>query len=360
MIKLNLPLKPDTDKLFEYLNGINDRQWYTNFGPLHQELTYALEQQLQVENLLLVTNATLGLQIAAAVLGLKHVITTPFSFVATTAAMAWRNVGFTFADIDSQTLNLDPEKAAAALHQVPEADAVLATHVYGNPCDLESFAELTASQGKKLLYDAAHGFGVTVKGKSLLSFGDASVVSFHATKVFSTIEGGAIIFKRKSDYDRAKRMISFGMDANGEIHDLGINAKMGEYHAAVGLCNLSQIETVLEHRRECFAHYQKLLVPRVKLPLWHPDAILNGAYMPVIFESSEDRIKCEKVLTSRNIGHRRYFSPSLDTLYPSVHSRNRLDNSHRIASRVLCLPMHAYLTQSDVSQVCHSITEALP
>lgn len=356
-IALNSPLAPNLEKLNYYLQQVNSSGWYTNFGPLHQELTSRLEEYLGVENLLLVSNGTLALQVACKVLGITNAITTPFSFVATTSALLWQNISTQFCDIDSKSYNLSPLKTEKALQGDPSINGVVATHVYGNPCDVEAFEQLSKQYNTKVLYDAAHAFDINVNGESVLNFGDASTLSFHATKVFHTIEGGAIIFKHKADYEKAKQLINFGLN-NGEITDVGINAKLNEYQCAVGLTLLDDIKDILAYRKELFTDYREGLKDFVELPKWHKDGSFNGAYFPIFVGDKNKMLKVCYALDKNKIQYRRYFKPSLEEVFPTV-SKSSLDNSREIASGVLCLPLHFNLSKIQVLKVVSVIKEAL-
>jgi dTDP-4-amino-4,6-dideoxygalactose transaminase len=231
-------------QVHQYIERCYENNQLTNNGPLAQELKARLEEYLGVQNLLLVANGTLALQIAYKVLGVSgKAITTPFTFVATSSSLRWEGIEPVYADIDAQSLDLSPEKVLEVID--PEVTALVPVHVYGNPCDVEAFDRIAKEHGLKVIYDAAHAFGVRLNGKSILQWGDAATLSFHATKVFHTVEGGAIIFKKREDYERACRLINFGYEG-GEVVDEGINAKMSEFHAAMGLCMLDEIDTVLQ------------------------------------------------------------------------------------------------------------------
>lgn len=235
MIPVTRPYIPRRERLIHYLNRIDQSQTLTNFGPLHHELKHKLEEYLGVENLLLVANGTLALQIAYKTLGLTgKVLTTPFTFIATASSIKWEGLEPVFGDIDPETFNLDVKTLPDNPRELG-ITAIVAVHVYGNPCDVEALQTYARKHNLKLIYDAAHAFGVKLNGQSVLQYGDASALSFHATKIFHTGEGGAIIFKQKEDYERALRLINFGFDEQKNIVDIGINAKMSEYHAAVGL-----------------------------------------------------------------------------------------------------------------------------
>jgi len=356
MITLNSPLQPDIKKLTKYLEQVNQSGWYTNFGPLHEQLTERLEDFLGVDNLLLISNGTLALQVACKAINIESALTTPFSFVATTSSLLWRNMDVAFCDIDNSNLNLSPEAIQLALQRDKKYDAIVATHVYGNPCDVDSVERIAAQYQKKVVYDAAHAFGVNVKNKSVLSYGDASTLSFHATKIFHTVEGGAVIFKSRDDFDYAKEIINFGIRGNGSLGFPGINAKLNEYQSAVGLTLLDDIDVVLEYRARLFSLYRKLLYDVVDMPKWHSDANYNGSYMPILCKSENQLNRLMDYLTSKGIQSRKYFSPSLDLAYPSCHSFG-CDISHKFSERILCLPLHFYLTPEDVKLVVKVVKE---
>ncbi|MGL6260731.1 DegT/DnrJ/EryC1/StrS family aminotransferase [Vibrio sp. WXL210] len=350
MITLNSPIKPNLKKLTPLLEKINENGWYTNFGPMYKELTEKLEDYLGVENLLLMNNGTTALQVAGRALGSKSVISTPFSFVATVSAFKWQKDELCFADIDPHSLNLSPAAVEMAYRKGCKADTLVATHVYGNPCDVDLIDNLSMKNNFKVIYDAAHAFGVNLKGKSLLGYGDASTLSFHATKVFHTVEGGAVVFKDRDDFEIAREIINFGIKPGKNIVNVGINAKMNEYQAAVGLVNLADIDDVITHRQELFFEYRKGLQSLVELPEWHPEATANGAYMPILLESNQQVKKLITLLSDNGVESRHYFSPSLDRVYIDSHSYGT-KVSNDIAERILCLPMHAHLSMSDVNRV---------
>lgn len=350
MITLNRPIKPDLKKLNYYLARVNNSGWYTNFGPLHQELTERLEDYLGVKNLLLVSNGTLALQVAYKTFDIRNTITTPFSFVATASSLIWQGIETSFCDIDSKSYNLSPKEVKKAILSNPSIDSIVATHVYGNPCDVNSYNEVQKENNVKVIYDSAHAFGVKVGGKSVLSYGDASTLSFHATKVFHTVEGGAVVFRKKADFDRAKKLINFGLDEQGNISDVGINAKLNEYQCAVGLTILDEIDNILEHRSSLFHDYRLGLDDLVEMPEWHESASFNGSYMPIKLSSPSQQSKVIKKLTDNNIQSRKYFSPSLDTIFTECKNYGT-KNSRNISENILCLPLHSSMTKQDVNKV---------
>jgi len=348
MILLNKPYTPDIKKYTALIERVNSNAWYTNFGPLHNELTEKLEEYLGVKNLLLVNNGTLALQVAYKTLGIEKAITTPFSFVATSSTLAWERIESQFLDIDKDNLNIDVEKMQIMLAGRNDKNlGIVATHVFGNPCDVKSLDKLTS---QKVIFDAAHAFGVNVNGNSVLNYGDASTLSFHATKIFHTIEGGAIVFKHRKNYEKAKEMINFGIKLYSDIQSVGINAKMNEYQAAAGLVVLDDISNIIERRVSLYQAYVKGLKDHIQLQSWNKEATENGAYFPIIAKSINERNKIELALSENNIQFRRYFSPSLDTLnFPGFSGY--CETSRDIADRILCLPLHNYLTPSDVGYV---------
>jgi len=337
------PLMPDRRKLDKYLDGIYQSKWLTNNGPLVRELTIRLEEYLGVENLLLVSSGTMGLQIAYRALGISGVaadtqaeaITTPFTFIATESSLRWEGLRPRFADIRPDTFNLCPEKTAKLI--TANTRAILPVHVYGNPCDVDAFDEIATNSGLSLVYDAAHAFGVQMNGESVLRRGDASVLSFHATKVFHTVEGGGVVFADADELYRARAIRNFGFDpVCGEIQSLGINGKMSEVNAAFGLALLDDIDAVIERRMELFAMYSEALPDGVTQPVWAQGATRAAAYMPVLFRTSEDRNACEKALAGADIPSRRYFSPCLGARDDTGH----LEVANSIADRILCLPLY--------------------
>lgn len=358
MITLNKPLIPNLTKLTTYLAQVNESGWYTNFGPLHEQLTKRLEAYLGVQNLLLVSNGTLAIQVACKALNISSAITTPFSFVATASSLVWQGIDTAFSDINPQSYNLCPKALDKALNQNSQYDGIVATHVYGNPCDVEVIEKVANKYNKKVIYDAAHAFGIKIGNESVLNFGDASTLSFHATKVFHTVEGGAIIFKNKADFDKAKQLINFGIQANGSLGEPGINAKLNEYQCAVGLTLLDDMDTVLENRSELFEIYRNELKSVAVIPEWHSKASLNGAYMPIYLECPALQNRVIEALAAQNIQSRRYFTPSLDIAYPQLQSFG-CANSQKVAGGVICLPLHNFMTVDEVLLVTQIIKSEL-
>lgn len=334
---------PDKNKFNRYIDQIYASGHLTNNGPLVQELTERLEKYLGVENLLLVTNGTLALQVAYRVLEVENeAVTTPFSFAATASSLVWEHIRPRFADIDENTFCLDPNKVVEAIGE--DTTAIVPVHVFGNACEVEKIDKIAQQNGLKVVYDASHAFGIKYNGKSILSYGDASTLSFHATKLFHTIEGGAIVFKRREDLERAKLMINFGIDGPDSIKDLGINAKMTEFQAAMGLCVLDDVNEIIEKRRKVWEQYQKKLAGQLKMQEWRADNN-NYSYFPVVFNSEKMLIELKKRLNEMNIHPRRYFYPSLNTVSSLSGKKQHVEVSEGIAARILCLPIFPEMEQ---------------
>jgi dTDP-4-amino-4,6-dideoxygalactose transaminase len=358
MINVTKPYLPDRKMLTEYIDQIYDTAWLTNNGPLVQKLTERLEKYLGVENLLLVSNGTLALQIAYRALGVTcQAVTTPFSFVATTSSLVWEGIEPVFVDIDAGTFCMDPSLIEQAI--TPKTTAIIPVHVFGNACDVEEIENIAQRNRLKTIYDGAHAFGVQYRGRSLLSNGDATTLSFHATKLFHTIEGGAIVFNKREDYERAKLMTKFGIDDSDSIIDVGINSKMNEFQAAMGLCVLDEIETIMEERAKIWQAYQKALTGRLQLLQLNCNASNNYSYFPVIFESEDMLLRVKEAMNKKGISPRRYFYPSLDTL-AYLHSHDEKKVSRDIASRVLCLPIYPGLRTFEVRTVIEVIESCVP
>lgn len=356
MIPVAKPYLPNREKFQRYIDGIFERQWLTNNGQLVQELTRRLEEYLGVENMLLVSNGTLALQIAYRALGvsdstpgsLPEAITTPFTFIATASSLKWDGVQPVFADIDPQTWCLAPNNIEAEI--TPQTRAIVPVHVFGNACNVEAIGAIAQKHNLKVIYDASHAFGVTYQGESLLKHGDAATLSFHATKLFHTGEGGAIIFKRKEDLDRAKKMINFGIIGPESIDELGINAKMNELQAAMGLCVLDEIEINLQAREQVWRRYEQALPENLQLQVKHEILGYNYAYFPVVFQSEEQAVRVAATLKKNGVLARRYFYPSLESV-ACLDAFTKQLVSNDIASRILCLPIFDQLSQADQSDI---------
>ncbi|TDT43462.1 dTDP-4-amino-4,6-dideoxygalactose transaminase [Halospina denitrificans] len=357
MIQVTKPFIPDRKTLDKYLDGICERAWLTNNGPLVQELTQRLEDYLGVQNLLLVANGTLALQVAYKALGVEdEAVTTPFTFAATPGSMKWQGITPHFADIDPNTLNLDPSQAEKAITE--RTQALVPVHVYGNACDHDSFQDIASRYNLPLIYDASHAFGVQYKGESLLSCGDAATLSFHATKLFHTVEGGGIVFKNRDDLERARSMINFGQspETPNDIASVGINAKMSELHAAMGLATLDSIDQIITQRAALIQEYHHCLKGHVEFPQRRGSE--NGAYMPILLASEEQASAVDSSLQQAGIRPRHYFSPALHET-TTYGNDDACPVASDIADRILCLPLYPELTTHQVKWVCEHVCKNL-
>ncbi len=344
---------PDRRRLEEYIKRIYDSGQVTNNGPLLQELTRRLEDYLGVDNLLLVANGTLALQIAYRAVNIRgEAVTTPFSFPATVSSLAWENIRPRYADIEANTFCLDPARIEKQI--TPNTAGIVPVHVFGNACDTEAIEKTARKHNLKIVYDAAHAFAVNYQNQSLLNYGHAATLSFHATKLFHTMEGGAIIFKQKEHLERAQRMINFGISGPEEIAELGINAKMNEFQAAMGLCVLDDIDEIIERRRQAWIKYHESLSGRLDIPEWRADNN-NCAYFPVLFENPETLKIVQYRLNEMNIFPRRYFYPSLNTVEALSPEKCKMEISENIADRILCLPLSAELASEDQDRIIECI-----
>lgn len=347
---------PDKEKYLRYIDKIYAAGWLTNNGHFVQELTKKLENFLGVKNLILVTNATIGLQIAYKALGLVgNVITTPFSFVATTSSLAWESLQPKFVDIRADTFCMNESLIATAINE--NTSAILPVHVYGNACDVEKIDAIAKKHNLKVVYDAAHAFGVQYKGQSILNYGDIAVLSFHATKLFHTIEGGALIIKDDFIYEKIKKLINFGLNGQIDIVEMGINAKMSEFHAAMGLCVLDDMAFIFKERQRIDIYYRENLPNSLLILDYNESATKNYAYFPVVFESEEQLLKVVGALKESNIVPRRYFYPSLNTL--AYVEKIKMPVSESVAKRVLCLPIYPELTADKQFIICNVIARTL-
>lgn len=350
MINVTRSYLPDLEIYTGYLRQIWDSGQMTNGGAMATSLERQLEDYLGVQHVVLVSNATLGLQLAIKALGLEgSVITTPFSYVATLTSLLWQGCSPVFADIDRRTLCLDPRSAREKANRIPELGGILATHVYGNPCNLEEFEQLAADQNCPLIFDAAHAFGVTFDGVSILGRGDASVLSFHATKLFHTAEGGAVVTNNETIAHKVRQLRNFGHTSPETFDRVGINGKMSELQAALGLAILPNMAGQIRLRERVSATYDEILRNLVERPTPSPGTGCNFAYYPILFPSETLRERAISVLQTEGIFPRRYFSPSLNTLpYVKYH---HMPNSEDAAKRILCLPLFADLELEEAHRI---------
>lgn len=349
MINVTKTYLPPLEEYTALLKKAWDKTWVTNNGPLLVELEEKLRDYLGVKHILFCANGTVVLQMALKVLHItKEVITTPFSYVATTNAILWEKCKPVFVDIRKDTFCIDEKKIEAAITE--NTQAILATHVYGYPCDVDSIEKIAYKYNLKVIYDAAHAFGCKYKGKSLLDFGDISTCSFHATKIFHTVEGGGIICKDDIMYKQLFLYRSFGHIAD-DYFSVGINGKNCEMHAAMGLCVLPKIDKLIESRKKIFAMYDGLLDwSRLKKPAFDGQLDYNYGYYPVVFETEKILLNVKDALVEKNILPRRYFYPSLNTL-PFLSEKNECLVSETVSRKVLSLPLFFDLAAEDITRI---------
>ncbi len=351
------PYLPPLDEFMPYLEKIWKNKILTNNGPFHQELEAALCEYLGVKYLSLFANATLSLITALQALRITgEVITTPYSFVATAHSLMWNNIKPVFADVDPETCNLDPEKIEQMI--TPQTTAIMPVHCYGNPCEVEKIQKIADNYGLKVIYDAAHAFGVRYDGQSVLHYGDVSILSFHATKVFNTFEGGAIICQNEKIKQRIDYLKNFGFANETTVVATGINGKMSEFNAALGLLQLKHIDRALERRRQIDRYYREQLQKIVGLePMLPTGDHLNQSYFPIMvtpdYPLSRDQLY--ENLKRHNIHGRRYFYPLISDfpMYRHLPSAQTalLPNARQLADRVICLPIYPALNDSQTQRI---------
>ena len=362
MINVTKSYLPDLEEYTAYLKGIWERVYLTNDGPLLRELESQLKEVLGVKHLKFCTNGTIVLQMALKALDItKEVITTPFSYVATTNALLWEGCTPIFADIRPDDYNIDPDKIEALITE--NTQAIMATHVYGNACQIEQIQAIAEKHKLKVIYDAAHTFGATYKGQSILSYGDLSTCSFHATKVFHTVEGGCIVTDNDELAEKLHFYRSFG-HRNDDYFSIGINAKNSELHAAMGLCVLPKVPELIADRKKVFGYYNdRLDFSRITRPSLTPGVEYNYAYYPVVFDSEETLLRVVDSLKAQEITPRRYFYPSLNTLPFTITAGSGVLQSCPISEdvslRVLCLPLYPSLAEEDVDRIATIVNETV-
>ena len=340
---------PPLEEYVHYLKGIWNRNWVTNNGPLVKELEARLKEFLGVKHLFFVNNGTIALQIAIKVLDLHgEIITTPFSYVASTSSIVWEGCKPIFVDIDPETLCLNPKLIEAAI--TPRTTAILAVHVYGYPCDVEYIQAIADRHGLKVIYDAAHAFVVRYKDQSLLLHGHIATLSFHATKLFHTVEGGALVTNDDDVAHRLAYMRNFGHKGQEEFWGLGINGKNSEFHAAMGLCVLNQVNDLIAKRKSvCLIYDEYLKGSGFEKPKRFDNVLYNYAYYPVLFSSEKQLLGVRAALNKNNIFPRRYFYPSLNNL--NFVRNQKMPISEHVARRVLCLPLFDSIEPAIVEQI---------
>lgn len=378
IIKVTSPLLPDLGAFNEYLKQIWDKQWITNNGEFHQQLEKALAEYLGVPYISLFTNGTLPLITALQALRITgEVITTPYSFVATTHALWWNGIKPVFVDIDPKTGDLDPNKVEAAI--TPRTTAILPVHVYGNPCDVDVIQDIADKYGLRVIYDAAHAFGVKVDSRhskmlsksegdyvSVLNAGDLSTLSFHATKVFNTVEGGAMVMHDAKMKQRIDYLKNFGFANETTVVGPGINSKMDEIRSAYGLLNLKQVDKAIAARRHAAERYREALKNVEGITFFDemPGVQPNYSYFPIFVDEKKYGMSRDELyfkMRDRNVWGRRYFYPLISefSTYRGLESAapDNLPNAHKMADTVICLPMHHQLSDEDVQRVIDCIVK---
>lgn len=356
MIPVTKPYLPNLEKYQKYLDGIWNRQWLTNNGPLVNEYELKLKEYLKVNNLLYVSNGTIALQIALKVLGIKdEVITTPFSYVATTSSLVWEGCEPVFVDIDPKNFNIDPKSIESAI--TDKTTAILATHCFGNPCDIESIDSIAKKHNLKVIYDASHCFGTQYRGKSILDFGDISTLSLHATKLIHSVEGGALITRDKDLITKMSLMRNFGHNGPEVFSGVGINAKNSEFHAAMGLAVLEDADSILLSRKTQYLYYNSILKElNVQHQEINEDCLYNYSYYPIVFDSEESALKAKKELEMHEIYSRRYFFPLLSEL--DYVDNNETPSAKYISHRILCLPIYVGLSIEEQDMIYRLLLKA--
>lgn len=357
MITVTKTYLPPIEKYNQYLKLAWEKGHITNRGELAISLENKIKDYLNSAPLLLTTNGTLPLQIALKVVGNNgEIITTPFSYIATSSAIIWENCQPVFVDIDEDHLTIDENKIEQAI--TSKTTAILATHVFGNPCHIERIEEIAHKHKLTVIYDAAHCFGVQYKGQSIFNYGDVSTCSFHATKIFHSGEGGALFCKDKTLYDKLYYSHNFGHNGPLEFHGLGINAKISELQAAMGLAVLDDFETIASERNKVVNYYnENINFDHVKTIQIRANTQWNSSYYPLIFKDEKTLLQTLEALAQENIFPRRYFYPSLNTV-PYINGGS-MPISESIASRIICLPLYVGLTeeqQQKIINIIHQVT----
>ncbi len=366
IITVTSPLLPNLDEFTDSLKEIWESKWITNNGQFHQKLEAALAEYLKVPYVSLFTNGTLPLLTALQALRITgEVITTPYSFVATTHALWWNGIKPVFVDIDPSTGNIDSQKIEAAI--TPRTTAILPVHVYGKPCDTEAIQAIADKYGLKVIYDAAHAFGVEVNGESLLNAGDMSTLSFHATKVFNTIEGGAMVMHDEKTKQRIDYLKNFGFANEVEVVGPGINSKMDEIRSAYGLLNLKQVDAAIAARQKVAVAYRKALRNVDGISFWDdmPGVRHNYSYFPIFVDAKKYGMTRDELymkMKDQGVWGRRYFYPLISefSTYRGLESSRpeNLPNAHRMADTVICLPMHHALTEAEIDKIIMVISKS--
>jgi dTDP-4-amino-4,6-dideoxygalactose transaminase len=355
-------MNDETSKFIENVSEVWNSRWLTNGGPKILELEDRIKEKYNIPNISIVVNGTVALQMAIRALNLPkggNIITTPFTWISSTSSILWEGYKPRFVDIDPNTLNIDPKKIEEAIDE--DTVAILAVHVFSNPCAVEEIRAIANKHDLKVIYDAAHAFGVSYKGKDVSTYGDVSIHSYHATKVFNTGEGGSIISTDKKLMERIEHIRTCGLNSKKEIVTVGTNAKVHEITACIGLTNLEIVDKSISYRKELYSKYIENLktlidLGKIKLQKFKEDSY-NYSYFPVIFESEETVLKVNELLKDELIMARRYFYPSLNKLKWG-HGQS-CPISEDISKRILCLPSHDRVTDEDVKIICSKVHEVV-
>lgn len=353
---------PDYSSYCEKIKEIWSNYQLTNNGSIHLELENSIKNYLNIDNITLFSNGHLALYTAIKALHLKgEVITTPFTFVSTANAIIENNLKPIFCDINPNTYTIDVNKIESLISD--KTSAIIPVHVYGNICDVKEINRIAKKYNLKVIYDAAHVFGVKYRGESIFNYGDITMTSFHATKVFNTIEGGALFYKDKTLYDRLNALKNFGIDGQGEVIEESINAKMNEFQAAMGLCNLEYIDKDISKRKVVYNRYIENLknIKGIVLNTIQENVESNYAYFPVLFEKEEfgkSRDEIFEKLTKKNIYARKYFFPLVSdyAFYKGKYDSNETPIAKNISNNILCLPLYPDLELANVDMICEIIT----
>lgn len=357
MINVTRTFLPDPDEYMRILKRAWDKRWITNNGELLQELEEKLKSFLGLDHFLFCGNGTIVLQMALKAIGKSgDVITTPFSYVATTNAIIWEQFRPLFVDIHSSDLNVDADKIEASITE--NTVAILVTHVFGNPCDIDKIEDIAKRYNLVVIYDGAHAFGVKYRGRGLLSYGDFATCSFHATKLFHTVEGGSISVNHEKWREKIYLFRQFG-HIYDEYFSEGVNGKNSEFHAAMGLSILPHMEEIMTARKEISEAYDHGLAGlNISKPIPREGTEPNNGYYPVLFESEEKLLQVAEALKSKQISGRRYFYPSLNEL-PYLQEKQPCPVSEDLSRRVYCLPLYPGLDKESIDIICNTIHETI-
>ena len=357
MINVTRSFMPPIEEYEKYIKKIWDSRYLTNEGPLLQELKDKMEKYLGVDYANMINNGTTALELAIKALDIENgeIITTPFSFVATTSSILWERCTPVFVDIDRDTLCIDVIKIEQAITH--KTKAIMAVHVFGYPCDVDKIQEIAKKHNLKVIYDGAHAFGSKYKGKSLLGYGDITTCSFHATKLFHTIEGGACFTKNEELNQKIQMLKTFGAK-NKKYEIIGTNAKMNEFNAAMGLANLTYINEIIEERKEISELYDKELQGYVERPKAREKLEYNYIYYPIILKDEAKTLKIIEKLNEKDIYPRRYFYPSINTM-EFIKNKVKCPISEDISKRILCLPLYNGIKKEEIEQICEIIRRSV-